>query len=268
VLRPTLLYPDGITIPAISASGEVGAALRAAAAAGGRARLEVHTLNEERTTRNVIADRAGTNPDEVVMVGGHLDSVLDGPGINDNGSGAMTVLELALQLATLPQTERSVRFALWSGEEIGLYGSRHYVEALGTADRRQIVSYLNLDMIASPNFIRGIYSAEGAPPGSGAVTDLFSTYFDEVGLTWELTDVGGASDHAPFADASIAVGGLFTGANEVMSDGQASEYGGTAGAAMSPCYHRPCDTMSEINDTVLEQLADASAHALWTLLSP
>ena len=267
VRRPTLLYPDGIAIPAVSASAEVGAALRAAAAAGGTVRLEVHTLNETRMTTNVIADRAGRVGDEVVMVGGHLDSVIDGPGINDNGSGSMTVLELALQLAALPQTERSVRFALWSGEEIGLYGSRQYVDTLGTGDRHEIVAYLNLDMIASPNFIRGIYSAVGGPPGSAQLTDLFSTYFDEVGLTWELTDVGGASDNAPFADAAIPVGGLFSGATEAMTEAQASAFGGVAGAAMSPCYHLACDTIDEVNDTVLEQLADAAAHALWVLLA-
>jgi Zn-dependent M28 family amino/carboxypeptidase len=280
VRRPTLLYPDGISIPAVSASVAVGEALIAAAEAGSSARLEVHTLNEQRTTRNVIADRAGNRPDEVVMVGGHLDSVMDGPGINDNGSGTMTILELAIRLAEMPTTERSVRFGLWAAEEIGLYGSRSYVDRLGTRtgsncwpyvcrteDRREIVAYLNFDMVASPNFVRAVYAGEGGPPGSQAITELFTSYFDATGLTWELEDVGGASDHAPFADAGIPVGGLFTGASELKTDGQAALFGGTAGEPNSPCYHLACDGLSEINGTILEQLADAAAHALWVLLT-
>lgn len=280
VRRPTLLYPDGIDIPAVSASAEVGQAMIAAADAGTSVRLEVHTLNDQRTTRNVIADRAGNRTDEVVMVGGHLDSVMDGPGINDNGSGTTTILELATRLAEFPTTERSVRFALWSAEEIGLYGSRSYVDELGTRtgsncwpyvcrteDRSAIVAYLNLDMVASPNFARAVYAGEGGPPGSQAITDLFTSYFDAVGLTWELEDVGGASDHAPFADVGIPVGGLFTGASELKTEAQASRFGGSAGEPMSPCYHLACDTTEEINDTVLDQLADAAAHALWILLA-
>jgi Zn-dependent M28 family amino/carboxypeptidase len=280
VRRPTLLFPDGIDIPAVSASAAVGEALIAAAEAGASVRLEVHTLNEQRTTRNVIADRAGNQPDEVVMAGGHLDSVMDGPGINDNGSGTMTILELATRLAQLPTTERSVRFGLWAAEEIGLYGSRSYIDQLGTqtgancwpyvcrtADRSEIVAYLNLDMVASPNFVRAVYAGEGGPAGSQAITDLFTSYFDAIGLNWELEDVGGASDHAPFADVGIPVGGLFTGASELKTDRQAALFGGTAGEPNSACYHLACDTTTEINDVILDQLADAAAHALWILLA-
>ena len=58
--------------------------------------LSTSTLNENRPTENVIADTAGGDPYRIVVVGAHLDSVLEGPGVNDNGSGSSTILETAL----------------------------------------------------------------------------------------------------------------------------------------------------------------------------
>ena len=271
VRRPTLLYPQGITIPALSASAQAGEALREAAIDGTTVHLVAATRNEERVTTNVIAERAGAGRDgtgdEVVMVGGHLDSVLDGPGINDNGSGTMTVLELALQLAELPPTPRTVRFAFWSGEELGLYGSRDWVQRQSSDDLHRIQAYLNLDMVASPNYVRQVYDSSSAVSDSRRITADFGAYFDAVGLTWETLDIGGGSDHASFDDALVPTGGLFTGASEPKTDAQASMFGGSANAPMSPCYHLACDTVDEINPTALDQMSDATAHVLMVLLN-
>ena len=135
VRRPTLLDPDAVEIPALYASNEAGAALLQAANAGGSVQLSVETMIQDRLTVNVIADRPGNGDlptaEEVVMMGGHLDSVIDGPGINDNGSGTMTILEIAVQLAALEPTPRAVRFAFWATEELGLFGSYHWVTTPG-----------------------------------------------------------------------------------------------------------------------------------------
>jgi Zn-dependent M28 family amino/carboxypeptidase len=257
-------------IPAVGASAEVGDALRDAAEAGALVHLSVQTLIEDRVTGNVIAERAGIGPgpvaNEVVMAGGHLDSVIDGPGINDNGSGTMTILEIALRLAELPPTPRTVRFAFWTGEELGLYGSRHYVESLSEEERDRIVAYLNFDMVASPNYGRLVYDSSGGST-SRDITALFTDYFDALGLTYQLEDLGGGSDHGPFMDALIPVGGLFSGATELKTDAQAELFGGEAGEPMSPCYHLACDTTDEINLTALDELSDAAAHVLMMLLS-
>jgi Zn-dependent M28 family amino/carboxypeptidase len=75
---------------------------------------------------NVIADSTSGRADRTVVVGAHLDSVTEGPGINDNGSGSATILEVAKQMARLRVAPvNRVRFAWWGGEEFGLLGSEH-----------------------------------------------------------------------------------------------------------------------------------------------
>jgi Zn-dependent M28 family amino/carboxypeptidase len=84
-------------------------------------------MTDRRTTTNVIAETAGGNPNEVVLVGSHLDSVPEGAGINDNGTGSAFNLELAVQMAKMAAPTNKVRFAWWGAEEEGLRGSNYYV---------------------------------------------------------------------------------------------------------------------------------------------
>ncbi len=229
VLRPTLLTPDGITIPVIGATREVGLALDDAATSASTVHLRMTTAVVDRPVANVIADSPGGDPSAVVMLGGHLDSVLDGPGINDNGSGTMTILEVARRLAAAGTPRLRVRFAFWAGEEIGLYGSRHYLSTLGDADRSAIAVYLNFDMLGSPNGGRLVYEDRGAAAGSDQVTSLFASTLRSEGLTSETLDLSGASDHYPFEQAGIPTGGLFSGANEMKTSVDAQTFGGTRG---------------------------------------
>ena len=104
--------------------GRSARARRRCACAGAR-RLVVDTVAENATTRNVIAERPGS-PRRVAMLGAHLDSVDEGPGINDNGSGVAVTLALAERL----RGRRGLRFGFWGAEELGLYGSRRYVASL------------------------------------------------------------------------------------------------------------------------------------------
>ena len=104
------------------------------------------------TGYNLIADWPGGDPDQVLMTGAHLDSVTAGPGINDNGSGSAAILEVALAVAaTGYQPGKHLRFGWWGAEELGLRGSRFYVNALPATERAKITGYLNLDMVGSPN---------------------------------------------------------------------------------------------------------------------
>jgi len=116
---------------------------------------------------NVVAELPGSDKakGEMVMLGAHLDSVIDGPGINDDGSGVAALLEIARALGgTHPQA--TVRMAFWSGEELGLHGSFRYAAALSAEQARAILVYANVDMIASPNGFAGVYDEPGAPAGS------------------------------------------------------------------------------------------------------
>ncbi len=199
------------------------------------------------------------------MVGAHLDSVPAGPGINDNGSGVATLLVIAERLAELPAPRRTVRIAFWGAEEGGPHGSRASVDALSADERARIIAYLNFDMLGSPNPVRFVYAEESAAAGSEALTELFTTYFDAAGLAWEPIDLEGDSDHGAFVDAGIPTGGLFSGGIEPKTDAQAAAFGGAAGDPADACSHRACDTIDNIDDAILDGMADAIAHAVATL---
>ena len=205
------------------------------------------------------------------MAGAHLDSVVAGPGINDNGSGTAGVLETALQMARLDiETEDKVRFAFWGAEENGLIGSTYYVENLSRSERRAIDLYLNFDMIGSPNFVRLIYDGDGSafgiagPEGSAGIEETFAAYFEHKGLATGETAFDGRSDYQAFIDRGIPAGGLFTGAEGIKTPEEEQIYGGEAGVAYDPCYHQACDVLSNVNRKVLHQMADAIAHTVLT----
>lgn len=256
VRRPTLLSPDGITIPAISASAEAGEALRAAADAGRRVTVSLQTEIGSATVRNVIAESHAV-AEQVVMVGAHLDSVLDGPGINDNGSGSAALLDMARVLADQDPTVR-VRFAFWAGEEFGLFGSRNYTESLRAAEIAEISAYLNLDMLGSTNHVPFVYDAASAAFGSEQIADFLVSYLEGAGIGAEPTDLGGSSDHASFDALGIPTGGIFSGATEHKSASQAAAFGGTADVPMDACYHLACDTVANVNVDMVATFAQAA----------
>ncbi|MEV3969149.1 M28 family metallopeptidase [Streptomyces sp. NPDC050698] len=214
-----------------------------------------------RTGYNLIADWPGGDANQVVMAGSHLDSVTSGPGINDNGSGSAAVLETALAVSRAQyKPTKHLRFAWWGAEELGLVGSRSYVNRLTTGDRSRISAYLNFDMIGSPN--PGYFVYDDDP----AIEKTFKDYFGGIGVPTEIeTEGDGRSDHAPFKSAGVPVGGLFTGASRTMTSAQAAKWGGTAGRAFDRCYHSSCDTTANINDTALNRNSDALAYAVWEL---
>ncbi|WP_435283686.1 M28 family metallopeptidase [Streptomyces koelreuteriae] len=214
-----------------------------------------------RTGYNLIADWPGGDANQVVMAGSHLDSVSSGPGINDNGSGSAAVLETALAVSRAQyKPTKHLRFAWWGAEELGLVGSRYYVNRLTTGDRSRISAYLNFDMIGSSN--PGYFVYDDDP----AVEKTFKDYFSGLGVPTEIeTEGDGRSDHAPFKSAGVPVGGLFTGASRAKTAAQAAKWGGTAGQAFDRCYHSSCDTTANISDTALDRNSDAVAYAVWEL---
>jgi len=223
------------------------------------------TFFEIREASNVIAELEGTRDDRTVVVGAHLDSVIEGPGINDNGSGSGMILEIAVQMAELGITPtNTVRFIWFGAEEAGLLGSEYYVSQLSKRELKDIAVMLNFDMVASPNYVRFVYDGDAGPNGSGNVEDVFLDYFAAAGLPVEPTAFDGRSDYGPFIDAGIPAGGLFTGAEDIKTAGEAEIYGGFAGIAYDPCYHQACDTIENVDLEVLEQMADAAAHATLT----
>jgi len=273
----TLGAPSGI--PVVGLSYQDGVAL--ASTDGAQVRVTTSTENDlNRTTENVIADLpAGAkvkHPDQTIVVGAHLDSVAAGAGINDNGSGSAVTLEIAEQLAALKYTkkklQRPVRFAFWGAEEAGLLGSEHYVSELSSANRAKIYANLNFDMVGSPNYARFVYDGDGSsggvsgPPGSEAIEKIFTGYFDSKNLASAPTDFDGRSDYGPFIEAGIPAGGLFSGAEGIKTEKEATLFGGTAGEAYDACYHSACDDITNVSTKALAELGDAAAHATLVLL--
>ncbi|MGW7788323.1 M28 family peptidase [Streptomyces tricolor] len=208
---------------------------------------------------NLIAEWPHGDASKVYMFGAHLDGVSAGPGINDNGSGSATLLEVALKLAeTRPSMGARVRFGWWTDEEQGLNGSEFYVRSLTSAQRTAIKAYYNFDMVASPNggyFINHITSAAAAP---------MKAYWDSLNLQpEENTEGAGRSDDYSFENYGIPTSGYAMGASARKTSAQAAKWGGTAGAAYDGCYHSSCDTTSNINATGLNRSADGVAYTLW-----
>ena len=210
------------------------------------------------------------------MAGAHLDSVVEGEGINDNGSGSAALLETAEAVADMKKPPKNqVRFAWWGAEELGLLGSEHYVADLAEnkpAKFQNIALYLNFDMVGSPNYMLGVYDGNNdafppeesatAPRGSAAIERLFHNHFDRIGTGSVETAFSGRSDYGPFIALNVPAGGLFTGAEGVKSEAEAEMFGGTAGEAYDACYHIGCDDLGNVSRAAIKANTSAILHAV------
>ena len=156
---------------------------------------------------NVIAEIPGTDPnlkDEIVMMGGHLDSWHGSTGATDNASGCAVMLEAARIIQTLGlKPKRTIRIALWSGEEQGIYGSNNYVKNhFGDAstmslkpEQEKLSAYYNIDN--GTGKIRGVYlqGNMAAKPVFGAWFDAMSDIIETPTITIRNT---GGTDHLAF----------------------------------------------------------------------
>jgi carboxypeptidase Q len=179
---------------------------------------------------DTVAEIPGTDPDlkdQVVMVGGHLDSWIAGTGATDNGAGTIVAMEVMRILTALKvQPRRTIRIALWSGEEEGLFGSRGYAkEHFGSAplstapdqaalpefmrrasgpfelkpEQRQISGYFNLDNGSGK--IRGVYLQENT-----LVAPIFAQWIEplkDLGVTTLTLRNTGGTDHLSFDAVGI-----------------------------------------------------------------
>ncbi|KPM42329.1 putative leucine aminopeptidase 2 [Neonectria ditissima] len=256
-LSGTLGEPFGNYVPIVGISQEDGAAILELIAAGDvTVELEVDAVVEERVTFNVIAETKGGNHDNVLVLGGHSDSVAAGPGINDDGSGTIGVLNVAVALANF-KVKNAVRFAFWSAEEFGLLGSYAYIKSINSSSTElsKIRAYLNFDMIASPNYVYGIYDGDGSafnltgPAGSDVLEQDFEKFYEKKKTPHVPSEFSGRSDYAAFIENGIPSGGLFTGAEVLKTEEEAALFGGEAGVAYDVNYHKAGD---DINNLALD----------------
>nr|WP_210768296.1 M20/M25/M40 family metallo-hydrolase [Cellulomonas humilata] len=278
-LSGTLGEGNPVTVPVAGITQADGQALASALVSGPvNVTLDVSLHFEPRESFNVIAETRQGRDDNVVMLGAHLDGVEEGPGINDNGTGSATILEVAVQLAkSHTRHHNTVRFAWWGAEELGLEGSTAYVEELATQDGElgRIATYLNYDMVGSPNYVIGVYDADQsthpAPPnvpipeGSAATEDVLTDWFDATGQPWVDTQFSGRSDYQAFILNGIPASGLFTGADGSKTAAEVALFGGTVGIPYDPNYHQAGDTLSNVNRDALGIMTKAIAASTYSL---
>lgn len=261
-LGGTLGEQTDVRIPVVSVTVAEGQRLRGQPGQDVAITLDAGIRTEH--ARNVVAQTKTGSASDVVMVGAHLDSVPEGPGINDNGSGVAAVLETALQLGSSPQVRNAVRFGFWGAEEEGLEGSANYVRSLDVEQLKDIALYLNFDMLGSPN--PGYFTYDGdqsAPPdprsgiprvpeGSAGIERTLVAYLDGAGKPAQDTGFDGRSDYDGFTQAGVPAGGLFSGAEDDKSPEQAEMWGGKADQPFDPNYHKPTDTVDHVDRTAME----------------
>ncbi|KAI2462948.1 Zn-dependent exopeptidase [Annulohypoxylon bovei var. microspora] len=216
-------------------------------------------------TTNIIAQTVGGDPDHCVMLGGHSDSVSEGPGINDDGSGSLTLLEVATQLTNF-SVNNCVRFAWWAGEEEGLLGSDYYVDVLPLEENLKIRLFMDYDMMGSPNFAYQIYNATNAanPVGSEELRELYVDWYTKQGLNYTFIAFDGRSDYDAFIRNGIPGGGIATGAEGIKTEEEEAMFGGTAGQWYDPCYHQLCDDISNVDSTAWLVNTKLIAHSVAT----
>ena len=167
----------------------------------------------------MLAETQG-NDANIVMAGAHLDSVQEGPGINDNGSGSAALLETAIQMAKVKPTN-TVRFAWWGAEEAGPARVRALRRRPDREEADDIALYLNFDMVARRTTCSASTTAtipatphplDSSRPGSAEIEDIFEKFYAAGGEPFQDSEFSGRSDYGPFIAVGIPAGGLFTGA--------------------------------------------------------
>jgi Iap family predicted aminopeptidase len=227
---PGSLYRPSHGIPVLGVT-------RDADLAGHRATVRVRATSTTGETANVIAETGPADAAQVVMAGAHHDSVTAGPGLNDDGSGTVALLTIAedVPASRLPE-DTALRLGFWAAEEIGLVGSRHYVDRLSSDQRQRIGAYVNLDMVGSPGAKPAVYDS------GNRIEAMLRRHLPPNAPQERLE---GNSDHASFEARGIPTGGIFTGLDD--------------------CYHQACDTLRNVDRDVLDLSTRAAEGALLDL---
>lgn len=207
-------------------------------------------------TTNVIADTKHGDPNNIVVLGAHSDSVEEGPGINDDGSGTISLLTVAKQLTHF-KINNKVRFAWWAAEEEGLIGSIYYSDNLSKEENEKIRVFMDYDMMASPNYEYEIYDANNRdnPAGSEELKNLYIDYYKSRGLNYTLVPFDGRSDYVGFINHGIPAGGIAAGAEKSNV---------FRGGVLDKCYHQLCDNLTNVSWDAFLVNTQLIAHSVAT----
>jgi len=235
-------------IPSMGISQEDGERLKRLIQGGATPKVKISMRNTNTTGigRNVIADIVGSElPEEIVMAGGHLDCWDISQGATDNGLGSAIVMEMTHALAALgKRPKRTLRFALWAAEEVGLCGSHAYVKT-HLDELNRICGLLNFDMTGDPY---GFWTP-GRREKHPILADL-SEQLSGIGMKGDFAHKAGLhSDHQPFMLAGVPVVGLMA-----KLEGEGGHY-----------YHSVGDTFEKVSEPALCRAAAVAAHTAWAI---
>jgi hypothetical protein len=239
-------------------------------------------VNPNADDYNVIADSKGGDPNHVVVVDAHLDAIY-GAGMLDNASGSATILDIA-QMMRKVHPRNKLRFIWFGGEELGLLGSKYYVNNLSPSDLSKIGYDLDADVTATPNYVVGVLDPAGVdlfgrtvsttfPPQvyqpSTVARDQGIQYFTSIGLNHELFSPVG-TDAFTFNMAGIPASGVLTGQDCCKTQGDVNLFGGSLGnfegnvpSFDGGCVDNPfrwCDNLSNNDPRVLTFMSQGFAN--------
>ena len=235
-------------IPSMGISQEDGERLKRLIKGGARPKVRITMRNSiaNGVGRNVLADLRGSRlPGEVVLAGGHLDSWDVSQGATDNGLGSAIVLEMAHATAAVGvRPKRTMRFALWAAEEIGLCGSHEYVRR-HKDELDDVCGVLNFDMTGDPFGYWTPGHKEPAPMLKGLASQLAG-----LGMRGDHSHRAGLhSDHQPFMLEGVPVVSLMA-----SLQGEGGHY-----------YHSVGDTFEKVSLPGLCRAAAVGAHTMWAI---
>lgn len=266
-------YYKQLKVPVGVIGGDADTTLRRTSAP---VRLKLESRSTLAKSRNVVVQTKTGSAQNVVVVGTHLDSAENSPGMNDNGSGVAALLETALQLGPSPAVNDAVRFCFFAAGKQGVGGPTSYVAGLSHDQLTDIAMFLDFDLLASQN--AGYFTYDGdqsgqpsndvppdsVPPGSAGIERTLAGYLNLAGRRPADLPLSGAADYYPFEQAGVPIGGVTTYSTGKKSPVQARLWGGSAGQLFDPNYDRPGDTLDNVNRDVLAIAGPAVAFAVGT----
>jgi len=218
--------------------------------------LKSSVKTETVRVRNVIGIIEGKDPDQIIVLGAHYDHIGTANGYiwngaDDNGSGTVGVMTIAKAIMeTGVKPEKTIIIALWSAEEAGLLGSRHYVDNL-PFPKSNIRMNVNFDMISryvsdkEPNKVTMVYTE--SQPAFRTITEAnIRKYGIDLDVDFQPSkDPPGGSDHRSFVNTGIPVMRFKPGHREQ--------------------YHTPFDEISTVNWDIMEKIVKISFANIWEL---
>ncbi|HZX07673.1 M28 family peptidase [Kribbella sp.] len=236
-----------------------------------------------RSDWNVIADSKGGDPNNVLVIDAHLDAIY-GAGMLDNASGSATILDIAQQLKNT-STRNHLRFIWFGGEELGLFGSKYYVNTLPASELAKIKFDLDADVTATPNYVAGVLDPKdgvtlfGRGPGTPMPPSIFAPsaigrdfgidYLNSIGKNHILFSADG-TDAFEFQLAGVPASGVLTGQDccKLASDvalfgGYEGNFEGNVPGTDGGCVDNPfrwCDNLSNNDPVVMTWMSKAFAN--------